>query len=97
MIKKPTYIKYFIILYWPSIHVTTPPPSLREIWCYREANSELTRRSIKEFDWERAFSNTSVNEKIDIFNRTALNIFSNLFPHEIIVCDGKDPPDLTVE
>ena len=80
-----------------NLHIGYPPPYLREIWRYREANTELTRRSIKEFDWERAFSNTSVNEKVDIFNRIALNIFSNLFPHEIIVCDDKDPPGLTVE
>ena len=49
---------------------------------------------IKEFNWERAFSDTSVNEKIDIFNRTILNILSNFMQHEIIVCDDKDPPCL---
>ena len=52
----------------------------------------LIRRAIKEFNWERAFSNTNVNEKVDIFNRTILNILSNFIPHEIIVCNDKDPP-----
>ena len=35
---------------------------------------------------------TSVNEKVDIFNRTILTILSNFIPHEIILCDDKDPP-----
>ena len=75
-----------------NLHIVHPPPYLREIWHYREANTGLIRRPIKEFNWERAFSNTSVNEKVDIFNRTILNILSNFIPHEIIVCDDKDPP-----
>ena len=69
-----------------------PPRYLREIWHYREANTGLIRHAIKEFNWERAFSNTSVNKKVDIFNRTVLNILSNFIPHEIIVCNEKDPP-----
>ena len=36
--------------------------------------------------------NTNVNEKVDIFNRTILNILSNFIPHETIVCNDKDPP-----
>ena len=75
-----------------NLHIVYPPPYLCEIWHYREANTGLIRRVIKEFNWERAFSNTSVNEKVDIFNRTILNILSNFIPHELIVCDDKDPP-----
>ena len=36
--------------------------------------------------------NTSLNEKVDIFNRTILNILSIFIPPEIIVCNDKDPP-----
>ena len=75
-----------------NLHIVYPPPYLREIWHYREANTRLIRRAIKEFNWERAFSNTNVNEKVDIFNRTILNILSNFIPHETIVCNDKDPP-----
>ena len=46
----------------------------------------------KNLIFERAFSNTNVNEKVDIFNRTILNILSNFIPHETIVCNYKDPP-----
>ena len=65
---------------------------MREIWHYREANARLIRRKIKEFNWERAFLNSNVNEKVDIFNRTILNLLSNVIPHETIVCNDKDPP-----
>ena len=35
--------------------------------------------------------NTNDNEKVDIFNRTILNILSNFIPQETIVCNDKDP------
>ena len=52
----------------------------------------LNSIAAKKFDWQRAFLNTSVNEKVAIFNNTVLNILSNFIPHETIVCDDKDPP-----
>ena len=60
--------------------------------------NELGLLSFKEFNWERVFSNTNVNEKVDIFNnRTVLNIISNFISHETIVCNDKDPPWSTTE
>ena len=44
----------------------------------------------QKLNQEGAFSNTSVNEKVDIFNRTILNVLSNFIPREIIVCNDKD-------
>ena len=75
-----------------NLPIVYPPPCLREMWHSREANTGLIRRAIIEFNWERAFSNTSVNKKVDTFNRAILNILSNSIPHEIIACDDKDPP-----
>ena len=63
-----------------------------EVWHYKDANTELIRRAINEVNWQRAFLITNVNEKVDIFNGTILNIFSNFIPHEFVVCDDKDPP-----
>ena len=51
----------------------------------------LQREKLKKGLWERAFSNTSVNEKIVIFNNTVLNILSNFIPHKRIVCHEKEP------
>ena len=65
---------------------------MREVWHYRDANIELIRRTISRFNWTRTFSNASVNEKVNIFNSTILNILSNFIPHEILTCDDKDPP-----
>ena len=40
---------------------------------------ELIRQSVATFDWEKAFSSASVNEKVAIFNRTILNVFHKPF------------------
>ena len=48
--------------------------------------------AVNGFNWTRAFSNTSVIEKVDIFNNTILNILSNFVRHEILTCNDKDPP-----
>ena len=75
-----------------NLQIYYPPPYPREIWHYKQANTELIRRAITDFNWDRAFLNTNVNEKVSIFSSTILNILSNFIPHETIVCDDKDPP-----
>ena len=47
-----------------NFHIVYPPPYLQEIWYYRVANTELIRRAIKKFNWERAFLNSSVMKKL---------------------------------
>ena len=49
-----------------NLDIGYPLHYLREIWHYREANTGLIRRVIKRFNWERAFWNLSVHEKVDI-------------------------------
>ena len=68
------------------------PPYQQEIWHYKQANTELRRRAVTDFNWDRAFLNTNVNEKVSIFSSTILNILSNFIPLETIVFDDKDPP-----
>ena len=75
-----------------NLEIVYLPPYVREVWHYKDANTELIRRAINEFNWQRAFLNTNVNEKVDIFNSTILNIFSNFILHISVVCDDKDPP-----
>ena len=75
-----------------DLEVLYPPPYTWEVWHYKDSNVDLIRRSINEFDWDRAFANKHVDEKVWIFNKTALNILSNFIPHEVTVCDDKDPP-----
>ena len=75
-----------------NLQIYYPPPYPREIWHYKQANTELIRQTITDFNWDRAFLNTNVNEKVSIFSNAILNILSNFLPHETIVCDDKDPP-----
>ena len=72
-----------------DLKVTYRPPCLQEVWHYKDDNIELIRRAIDKFNWTRAFSNTSVSEKV---NNTILNILSNFIPHEILRWEDKDPP-----
>ena len=75
-----------------NLKIYYPPPYLREVWHYKEANADLIKRAINNFNWEKAFSNTNINEKVSLFNKTILNILNNYIPHETIICDDKDPP-----
>ena len=75
-----------------DLEVVYPPPYAREVWQYKDAITKLIRRAITEFNWDWAFLNTIVNEKVDIFNSTILNILSNIILHKFVVCDDKDPP-----
>ena len=75
-----------------NLQIYYPPPYPREIWHYKQANTELIRQTITDFNWDRAFLNTNVNEKVSIFSSTILNIISNFIYPETIVCDDKDPP-----
>ena len=75
-----------------NLQVIYPPPYVWDVWRYKDGNTELIRRAVNEFNWQRAFLNNNVNEKVDIFNSTILNILSNFIPQEFVVCDDKAPP-----
>ena len=65
------------------------------IYCYSERESYIIwnlKGAIHEFNWQKAFVNTNVNEKMDIFNSTVLNILSNFIQHEFVVCDDTGSP-----
>ena len=70
-----TYAKFNLKNYYPH-------PYEREIWHYPKANVDHIRRSIDEFSWEICFPNTSMNNKINMFNKTIKNIMSNYIPHD---------------
>ena len=60
-----------------NLKIYYPPPNLREVWHYKEANADLIKRAINNFNWEKAFSNTNINENVSLFNKTILNILNN--------------------
>ena len=75
-----------------NLKIHYPPPYIREVWHYKDSNDDLIRRTINQFNWERTFENKNVDEKVLTLNKTVINILSNFIPHELIVCDDKDPP-----
>ena len=61
------YAKYNLQIYYP-------PQYYREVWHYKNANTELIRGTIDEFKCQKPFFNKNVNQKVDAFNKTILNI-----------------------
>ena len=59
-----------------NLKILYPPLYKRVVWHYQ--NDNLIQRSISQF--KRAFSNMGVNKQISIFNKTILNIMTNLIP-----------------
>ena len=68
-----TYAKLNLKIYYP-------PPYEREIWYYENTKVNYIRRSVDEFSWVSCFANTSVNNKVYMFNKTIKNIMSNYIP-----------------
>ena len=60
--------------------------------CYPPPYTDLIRRASDDINWERAISNTNINEKVCIFTKSVLNVLNNFIPHETTLCDDKDPP-----
>ena len=78
-----------------NVRVPLPPTYVREVWDYEKANIEHIKKAISNFDWNKAFENLSVDEKVDFLNKTLLNIFRNYIPNKNIKCDYRQPPWMT--
>ena len=69
-----------------NLHIYYALPYCRKIGHNQDANTDLLGRAILQFNWDKAFSNTNINEKVYIFNsRTILNILCNFVSHESII------------
>ena len=77
-----------------DIHVPLPPAYVREVWDYNKANVENIKKAVSNFNWNRAFENLSVDEKVELLNEI-LNIFWNYIPNKKIKCDYRHPPWMT--
>ena len=75
-----------------SLKVFYPPSYKREVWHYNRAQVDLIKKSIVNFNWNRAFMDIGVNDQVELLENTLLNIFRNFIPHEIIKCRPKEPP-----
>ena len=78
-----------------DIRVPLPPVYVREVWDYNKANLENIKKAVSNFNWNRAFENLSVDEKVELLNETLLNIFRNYIPNKKVGCDHRLPPSMT--
>ena len=83
-----TYITYAKT----NFKIILPPSYEREVWHFNRAEINLIRRSISNFNWDKAFEKLSTNDQVKLFTDTLLNIFRNFIPHETIKSKAKDPP-----
>ena len=71
------FTKYGLKIFYPSLY-------FRHVWHYREANTDLSKHEMNNLNWEKAFFNTNLNEKVSLFNKMVLNILNNYNLHETI-------------
>ena len=71
------------------------PPYERLVWDDKRATESAINAALNKVDWEFLFSNKSVNQQAIIFNRTVMNIFSNLIPSKFVTFNDRDPPWMT--
>ena len=73
----------------------SPPSYERTVWHYQQADTELIKRSLENFDWKNAFSNCNPNEDVSVLTKTVLNIMSNVTPNETVLVGDRDPTWIT--
>ena len=75
-----------------NIRVPLPPTYVREVW---KANVENIKKAISNLNWNKAFENLAIYEKVALLNQTLLNIFGNYTPNKKIKCDYRQSPWMT--
>ena len=50
-----------------NLEIPYPQPYCRDAWYYQDANTDLIKRTIDMFNWDRAFANANVIGKVFIF------------------------------
>ena len=78
-----------------NIRVPLPLICVREVLDYRKANVENIKKVICNFNWNKAFDNLAIDEKVALLNQTLLNIFRNYIPNKKNKCDYRQPPWVT--
>ena len=76
------------------MRVPLPLTYVQQVWDYEKENIENIKKAISSFDWNKAFENLSVDEKVDFLNKTLLNIFRNYIPNKKIKYDYRQPPSM---
>ena len=75
-----------------NFKIVYPPPYERHIWHYNHTKPESIRKALEVFDWQKAFSGKTINEKVSILTNTIINIMSNYVPNEVVTIDDRESP-----
>ena len=75
-----------------DLKIFYPPPYERTVWYYQQADTELIKRSLENFDWKNAFPNCNPSEQVSVLTKTVRNIVSNFIPNETMLVDHRNPP-----
>ena len=73
-----------------NLKVHYPPHDEREVWDFKEPNTDHIKRAINWFRWEMSFTNLDTKDEIFLINETNKNILSNFIPHESITFVYRD-------
>ena len=65
-----------------NIRVRLPPTYVLEVWDYKKANIKNIKKAVSKLNWNKAFENPSVDEKVELLSKTLLNIFRNYIPNK---------------
>ena len=76
-------------LFLISANISLPPSYSREVWDYKNANVEEIQKPTSLFNWEKAFENLSIDEKVGLLNNILLNLFRNFILNKIVKCSYK--------
>ena len=68
------------------------PPSERLVRDYKRANESVINVALHKEDCEFLFSNKSVNQQVNIFNWTVMNVFLNFVPNKFVTFNDRGPP-----
>ena len=64
---------------------------MNKIWDYKKARTDLINRFIENVDWSNLLLGKNVDELMEIFSQTILNIFDNFILNQTILRDERDP------
>lgn len=64
---------------------------MNKIWDYKKARTDLINRFIENVDWSNLLLGKNVDELMEIFSQTILNIFDNFISNQTILRDERDP------
>ena len=70
------------------LRIEYPP---HHVWNYAKATVNGINKAISQFNWQGSFTNLPINEQVNIFNSTLMNIFSNFIPNKIVTFNDQDP------